>query len=92
VPWQQAFLAEGLEIERPRFGPVSRVAVALGGQTRIETILTPADCIDGFFDAYWNRPEALLDPSVRASQSMWALLPPGLEERIVALDLATSTP
>ncbi len=27
---------------------------------------------------------ALLDPAVRASQSMWALLEPGVEERIVA--------
>ncbi|MDQ6841790.1 MAG: hypothetical protein M3025_05125, partial [Actinomycetota bacterium] len=35
----------------------------------------PADCKDGFFEAYWRRPEALLDPAVRASQSMWALLP-----------------
>jgi GNAT superfamily N-acetyltransferase/SAM-dependent methyltransferase len=84
APWQQEFLAEGLQIERPRFGPVGRVAAALGGQTRTETIPTPADCRDGFFDAYWNRPEALLDPSVRASQSMWALLPPGVEDRIVA--------
>jgi hypothetical protein len=45
---------------------------------------TPADCEDGFFEAFWNRPEALLDPSIRASQSMWALLEPGVEERIVA--------
>jgi hypothetical protein len=59
------------------------VAGALGGHIRVETIPTPSDCTDGFFEAFWNRPEALLDPSVRASQSMWALLPPGVEERIV---------
>jgi SAM-dependent methyltransferase len=83
VPWQQEFLREGLVIERPRFGPVEEVAAALGGRTRIETIPTPADCTDGFFEAFWNRPEALLDPEVRASQSMWELLDEGVEERIV---------
>jgi SAM-dependent methyltransferase len=81
--WQQDFLAEGLAIERPRFPAIEDVAAALGGRTRIERILTPADCIDGFFEAFWRRPEALLDPEVRASQSMWALLDPGVEERII---------
>lgn len=81
--WQQEFLREGLEIERPRFPALDDVAAALGGRTRIERIPTPAGCEDGFFEAFWNRPEALLDPAIRASQSMWALLEPGLEERMV---------
>ena len=66
--WQLDFLREGIEIERPRFGAIEEVAAALGGRTRIERVPTPADCADGFFEAYWNRPEALLDPEVRASQ------------------------
>jgi SAM-dependent methyltransferase len=81
--WQHEFLREGIERERPRFGPIEAVAEGLGGRTRIERIPTPADCTDGFFEAFWNRPEALLDPAVRASQSLWALLDPGAEERIV---------
>jgi SAM-dependent methyltransferase len=81
--WQQDHLADGLVIERPRFPDLEAVAAALGGRIRIERIPTPADCRDGFFEAFWNRPEALLDPEVRAAQSMWALLPPGVEERIV---------
>lgn len=82
--WQQHHLAEGLEIERPRFPSLEAVVAALGGETRIERIPTPGDCTDGFFEAFWCRPERLLDPAVRAAQSMWALLPPGVEERIVA--------
>jgi hypothetical protein len=81
--WQQEHFAEGLEIERPRFQSLDAVAAALGGRTRIERFPTPADCTDGFFEAFWNRPEQMLDPAVRAAQSMWALLPPGMEERIV---------
>lgn len=81
--WQQEHLREGLEVERPRFPAIDRVAAALGGRTRVEHVPTPGDCTDGFFEAFWRRPEALLDPAVRAAQSMWALLPAGVEERIV---------
>jgi SAM-dependent methyltransferase len=81
--WQKEFLAEGLAIERPRFPSIEAIATALGGRIRVEPVPTPADCVDGFFEAFWNRPEALLDPEVRASQSMWALLAPETEHTIV---------
>jgi SAM-dependent methyltransferase len=90
--WQQQHLQEGLVIERPRFPAIADVAAALGGRTRVEDIPTPGDCEDGFFEAFWRRPEALLDPAIRASQSMWTLLEQGVEERIVAgLDEALSS-
>jgi ubiquinone/menaquinone biosynthesis C-methylase UbiE len=81
--WQQEFLREGLMKERPRFPAIEDIASALGGRTRVERIPTPGDCADGFFEAFWRRPEALLDPGIRSSQSMWRLLDPGVEERIV---------
>jgi SAM-dependent methyltransferase len=81
--WQLEFLDEGLAIERPRFPTIDAVSGALGGRTRVERIPTPADCMDGFFEAFWNRPEALLDPAVRSAQSLWSMLEPGEEERIV---------
>ncbi len=31
----------------------------------------PLDCTDGFIEAYYGRPESLLDPAVRAAQSSW---------------------
>ena len=33
----------------------------------VEVVPVPADCNDGFFCAYWKRPEAYLDPDVRIS-------------------------
>jgi len=87
--WQREFLADGLAIERPRFPAIEDIAAALGGNTRVERIPTPGDCTDGFFEAYWRRPEGLLDAEVRSAQSMWAMLDPGVEERIVTL-LATA--
>lgn len=83
IAWQRDYFAEAVAIEQPRFGTVEEVAAELGGGVRVETIPTPADCTDGFFEAYWNRPEPLLDPTVRASQSIWQLLEPGVEEQIM---------
>jgi len=82
--WQLDYLADGLAVERPRFPRIDDVAAALGGRTRVERIPTPGDCIDGFFEAFWRRPEALLDPGLRSAQSMWAMLDPGVERRLVA--------
>jgi SAM-dependent methyltransferase len=81
--WQLEFLAEPIEAEGPRCPSADEVAAALGGRTRIERIATPGDCVDGFFEAFWNRPERLLDPDIRGSQSAWTLLAPGVEEQIV---------
>jgi Methyltransferase domain len=81
--WQQEFLREGLVEERPRFPAIDDIAAALGGRTHVERIPTPGDCTDGFFEAFWRRPEELLDPAVRGAQSMWALLEPDVEELMV---------
>jgi SAM-dependent methyltransferase len=48
------------------------IAAALPG-SRIVELPIPADCTDGFFAAYWRRPEAYLDPGVRATISTFAL-------------------
>ena len=42
--------------------------------TTIEMLLVPGDCTDGFFGAYWKRPHAYLDASVRGAISGLALL------------------
>jgi SAM-dependent methyltransferase len=71
------------------------VAEALGGprvQTRIEVIPVPAECTDGFQNAYWRRPEAYLDPDVQACTSSLAVLDRDVLERglgRLADDLAT---
>ena len=49
----------------------------------VVTVPVPADCIDGFAGAYWRRPEAYLDPSVRAGISSLAQLSPEVAERCV---------
>ena len=41
---------------------------------RIEPLPRPRDCLDGFGEAFWTRPEAYLDPVVRAGMSAFGLL------------------
>jgi hypothetical protein len=81
--WQQEFLHEALAKDRPRFPAVDDVAAVLGGRTRIERIPTPGDCLDGFVEAFWRRPEELLDPEIRSAQSLWPLLAPGVEQQMI---------
>ena len=69
--WQRDYFGQAIGEEIDLFGTPEEVAAELGGVTRIESIPIPAECVDGFVEAFWNRPEALLDPEVRASQSLW---------------------
>ena len=50
---------------------------------RIEPVLIPWDCADGFFEAYWRRPEAYLNDQGRRGVSVWARVGPEPEQRAV---------
>jgi SAM-dependent methyltransferase len=71
---EAAYLADG----RPS---VTELADAIGA--RIEPVLIPWDCADGFFEAYWRRPEAYLDDQVRRGISVWTRVGPDAERRAV---------
>ncbi len=60
---------------------LTEVARAIGA--RMEPVLIPWDCADGFFEAYWRRPEAYLDDHVRRGISVWARVGPDAEQRAV---------
>ena len=59
-------------------------AKAALGATRDIVVPIPHDCRDGFLMAYWRRPEAYLDATVRANISVFSLLPPAEVEAMVA--------
>ncbi len=80
--WMLAdYLPEAIDDNRRRFPAADRIAALLGGG-RAESIPIPSDCADGFFEAYWARPEAYLDEAVRSAQSVWPRLP-GVEQRAI---------
>jgi Methyltransferase domain len=69
------------EVAASRVGLATELARAIGA--RMEPVLIPWDCADGFFEAYWRRPEAYLDENVRRGISVWASVGPDVEERAV---------
>jgi SAM-dependent methyltransferase len=52
------------------FPSLAEQAAALGAE--VEVVPVPWDCRDGFMSAFWRRPEAYLDPTVRAGISTLA--------------------
>jgi SAM-dependent methyltransferase len=58
------------------------LAAAVGG--RLEPVPLPWDCADGFYEAFWRRPEAYLDEHVRRGISVWDAVGPDVERRAVA--------
>ena len=69
----------GLWAGRPS---LTELADAIGART--ESVLVPWDCADGFYHAYWRRPEAYLDEHVRRGTSIWARVGPQAEKRAVS--------
>jgi ubiquinone/menaquinone biosynthesis C-methylase UbiE len=64
-------------------GRASLIELARAIGARVEPVLIPWDCADGFFEAYWRRPEAYLDDHVRRGISVWARVGPDAEQRAV---------
>jgi ubiquinone/menaquinone biosynthesis C-methylase UbiE len=62
--------------------PLAALARSIGA--RIEPVMIPWDCADGFYEAFWRRPEAYLDENVRRGISVWSALGPGVEEHAVS--------
>jgi hypothetical protein len=69
------------EVASSRVGLATELARALGA--RMEPVLVPWDCADGFFEAFWRRPEAYPHERVRRGVSVWAGVGPDAEERAV---------
>jgi SAM-dependent methyltransferase len=67
-----------LLVGRPSLTELTRATGA-----RLEPVLIPWDCADGFYEAYWRRPEAYLDEQVRRGISIWAAVGPDAEQRAV---------
>ena len=63
---------------RPSVDELARVIGA-----RVEPVPIPWDCADGFFEAYWRRPEAYLAEHVRRAVSVWTRVGPDAEQRAV---------
>jgi SAM-dependent methyltransferase len=74
------YLPELLELLE---GKPSLADLAGAIDARVEPVMIPWDCVDGFPEAYWRRPEVYLDEHVRRGMSIWSTLGPDIEQRAV---------
>jgi SAM-dependent methyltransferase len=81
--WLNDYIPEVRRIEASRFPSIDRIATALGGQVEVKPVPVPLNCRDGFNEAYYGRPEALLDPEARLACSSWSLVPKSAVDRFV---------
>lgn len=79
--WLYEYAPEVLDVEARRYPPIEEMAGALGGTGSIQTVPVPLDCTDGFNEAYYGRPEMLLDPAARQACSAWSFIDDGVRER-----------
>lgn len=75
----QEYLPAFVAADREMFPPMAAYQRAFGRGALVAaaSVPVPHDCVDGFLGAYWARPEAYLDPVVRAGISSFAR--PGAE-------------
>jgi SAM-dependent methyltransferase len=77
------YLPESKDFDRGRMPSIPHVCEWMGGAD-VSAVPVPHDCRDGFFAAFWRRPEAYLDPRVRAGMSNLAQLGAAPVDRAVA--------
>lgn len=82
--WNAHYFREVVEVERSRYPSLGALREALGGEVEIRSIPVPLDCVDGFQEAFYGRPEAFLDPEVRRAQSAWGFVDQATQDRLVA--------
>lgn len=90
--WIMDYVPELLEVEARRMPAIGRIAAAVGDTAEIRTVLIPNDCIDGFGQAFYGRPERMLDPEVRRAMSAWSFVPEASVEQFehsLSADLAS---
>lgn len=92
--WLHEYAPEVTRVEASRYPTVERIARLMGGRVEVVGVPIPFDCKDGFNEAYFGRPERLLEPAARRACSGWSFVGPEVVERFVShlgRDLADGT-
>jgi SAM-dependent methyltransferase len=92
--WLNEYAPEVIDTEARRYPATEALADGLGGPVTTAMVPIPLDCTDGFNEAYYGRPEALLDPAARLSCSAWSFVGAAVHDRFtrdLSRDLADGT-
>ncbi len=90
--WLDDYAPEVIATEAGRYPAIADLCAGLGGTVTVEKMPIPLACADGFSEAYYGRPEALLDPGARRANSAWSFVGRDVEdrfERTLRADLAS---
>jgi SAM-dependent methyltransferase len=79
--WLYEYAPLVLDTEARRYPAIAEITATLGGTAEVTPVPIPADCTDGFNEAYYARPERLLDPAARQACSAWSFVDAPLAER-----------
>jgi SAM-dependent methyltransferase len=72
--WLYQYAPLVLDTEARRYPTIDDITGTVGGHADVDTVPIPADCSDGFNEAYYARPEMLLDPAARQACSAWSFV------------------
>ena len=72
--WLRHYAPEVIAVEAGRMPPLSRILEGLGAEGEVVSVPIPFDCRDGFNEAYYGRPERLLEPAARLACSSWSFV------------------
>ncbi len=81
--WLNDYAPEVLQTEARRFPTIERISDALGRAIEVQVVEIPLNCTDGFNQAYFGRPELLLDEGARRANSAWSFVGSDAEDRFV---------
>ncbi|MGV1756797.1 class I SAM-dependent methyltransferase [Rhizobium sp. A22-96] len=82
--WLHAYAPEMITVEARRYPSIAAIVKGLGGNAEVKAVPIPLNCVDGFGEAYYGRPERMLDPGARLANSAWSFVDPSVGERFVA--------
>ncbi|PRY13554.1 class I SAM-dependent methyltransferase [Kineococcus rhizosphaerae] len=85
--WLTRYAPEVIATEARRYPAIAAIERALtgpgaaGARVEVRAVDIPLGCVDGFSEAYYGRPELLLDPGARRANSAWSFVGPEVERR-----------
>ena len=82
--WLYQYAPAVLDTEARRYPAIDRIVAGLGGTVSCTKLPIPLSCVDGFGEAYYGRPELLLDPGARLANSAWSFVDQNTADGYVA--------
>ncbi|WP_432127637.1 SAM-dependent methyltransferase [Streptomyces sp. bgisy082] len=72
--WLDRYAPRVLAVEARRHPTVQELTATLGATCTVRRVPIPLDCTDTFNEAYYGRPEMLLDPAARRAGAAWSFV------------------